>query len=277
MTPSSQSAVPEVPREVMRPQVLSIDVIQRLLRLEERDRELLEAQISDVHKKGELAQQIAERLSDPAERALLPGVPENPEHTLSFVEGQLDHLQEELRVKEEVLLHKAERFKELETDPAKKSLKEKALNALRKGWNFTWKHKWKILVVLAVIAAGVAGWYYWNALAGLLGVGTGEGAAEVAATGAEAATTAFETAAQTVQDNTLSIITTGSDVVKVGSQQFTVEEFSAFIDHLRASNPQLDVTMWMDPSSRASLENAIAKMLQERGVQTFVQGMATAP
>lgn len=279
MTRSTPSAAPEMPPESFQRTVLSVDTIRELLNLDERDQELLEAQIGDVEKKEELARQIAERLADPALRERFPDLPDTPEHTLAFVGRQLDRLQEELRVKEEVLRHKAERLKELENDPVKKSLKEKALDALRKGWNFTWKHKWKILAVLAVIAAGAAAWYYWNTLAGLLGVGTGEGAAEVAAGagGAETLQTAVEAAAQTIQDNTLSIVTSGRDAVYVGSQQFTVEEFGALVDQLRVANPQLDVTMWMDPSSRASLESAIEGMLHERGVQIFVRGMATAP
>jgi hypothetical protein len=210
MTPANQSQGPEMPQMVERQPLLSVEKIKKLLDLHERDDSMIEAQITDVQQESELAKQIAEKLSDPKERKNYPFLPEDNAEILKVVEGELVTLREYLRTKEEVLLEKAKKFKDIEKDPQKKSLMGKALDAVKKGLNFTWRHKWKILIGLAVIAGGVAGWYYKDALLGLLGLrgfgfgaGAGEGAGTAAAEGAaEAGAEGAATAGGSVAEGT---------------------------------------------------------------------------
>lgn len=198
--PSEASQNPEAVRQP----ILNIEKIKKLLdlELEERGDELVEAQITDVQQQSQLAQQIAERLSDPSERKNFPYLPEDNADILKVIEGEIVMLRQELKVKEEVLLHKAEKFKAIENDPAKKSLMGKALDVMKKGLKFTWKHKWKILIALALVAGGVAGWYYKDAIMGLLGLGGGSGvgigAGEGVGIGGAAAESAGEAAAEGV-------------------------------------------------------------------------------
>lgn len=147
----------------------------------EKELALLREEVGDVANREALAHRIADQL--------LAQFPDSGEPKSALVQSvlvKLDDLQHDLEMEQQELLHKAEVFERIEKDPVKKSLLEKAMDTVKSGWSFSWKHKWKILAVIAVIATGVAGWYYWGQLGGLLGAGGGaaaEGAGSEAAAG----------------------------------------------------------------------------------------------
>lgn len=146
----------------------------------EKELALLRAEVGDVANREALARRIADQLL-----AQHPDASAPKNELVESVLAKLDDLQHDLEMEQDELLRKAEVFNRIEKDPVKKGLLEKAMDTVKSGWSFSWKHKWKILAVIAVIATGVAGWYYWGQLGGLLGLGGGaaEGAGSEAAAG----------------------------------------------------------------------------------------------
>lgn len=146
------------------------EALRTLPNFKEKELAMLQAEVSDIEHRQELAMQIAQQL-----RIQYPDRVESEGDLVASILQKLDGLQRELEMESDEILRKSRVFESIDADPVKKGLLKTALDTMKSGWNFSWKHKWKILAVIAVIATGVAGWYYWNQLAGLLGLSIGAG------------------------------------------------------------------------------------------------------
>lgn len=188
LTPSADVLAPHNLKDVVR----SMPDFQRM------EMEYLHQEVSDLGKRENLAQRIAQQMmSNPEQYPDLPGEQELVQDILK----NLDGLQEELKIEKEEMQRKADTFDAIDADPEKRGLLRKALDVVNGGLAFSWRHKWKILAVVALLATGAAAWYYWEQLAALLGEGWGgfggaggaEGAGEAVA-GAAAVEQAAEQA-----------------------------------------------------------------------------------
>lgn len=179
------NVVRESPAEMLSPQSLR-EVVKKLPDFEQMETEFLHEEVSNLGKRDELASRIADQLLKNPEA--YPDLPEKPELVQQIL-TKLDALQEELLIEKEEMIRKSETFDRIDADPEKRSLLRKAMDVVKSGWRFSLRHKWKILAVVALLATGVAAWYYWEQLAALLGegwsglggAGGAEGAREAAA------------------------------------------------------------------------------------------------
>jgi hypothetical protein len=267
--------------EQLRPQDVR-EAMRTLPDFEQMELDVLIEEVGDIDKRQELAQKIADQLMD-----TLPDAPDREELVEKVME-QLDGVQEELQIERDEIIEKGNRFEAIENDPAKKSLLGKALDVVKNGWEFSWKHKWKILAVVAVIATGVAGWYYWNLLMSLLpgagmggtGFSTGAAGAESVGEGVGAAAAAGEAVEGTIDAQILSnlgfeegaahiikgVEVAGDGLVTYGGQQYTAAEFATMAEELAAEqgNVLIDGQLMKDLTSGGIRE--VSQELQSRGI-----------